>query len=90
MYNDIIYHVENHVATITLNRPKVYHALNGDIMTEITDAISKAAADENVRAVVLTAEGNTAFCSGADLKAGVASGNTELGDTLKQFYNPMI
>ncbi|MDP5139881.1 MAG: enoyl-CoA hydratase-related protein [Spirosomaceae bacterium] len=90
MYNDIIYHVENHVATITLNRPKVYHALNGDIMTEITDAISKAAADENARAVVLTAEGNTAFCSGADLKAGVASGNTELGDTLKQFYNPMI
>lgn len=90
MYNEIIYHVENHVATITLNRPKVYHALNGDIMTEITDAINKAAANEEVRAVVLTAEGNTAFCSGADLKAGVASGNTELGDTLKQFYNPMI
>jgi 2-(1,2-epoxy-1,2-dihydrophenyl)acetyl-CoA isomerase len=90
MYKEIIYHVENHVATITLNRPKVYHALNGDIMTEITDAVHKAAKDEEVRVVVLTAEGNSAFCSGADLKAGVASGNTELGDALKEFYNPMI
>lgn len=90
MFNEIIYHVENHVATITLNRPKVYHALNGDLMTEITTAVNAAAQDQNVRAVVLTATGNTAFCSGADLKAGVASGNTELGDTLKQYYNPMI
>lgn len=90
MYKHIIYKTEKHVATITLNRPEVFHALHGELMEEITAAVHAASADTEVRAVVLTATGDKAFCSGADLKAGLASGNTDLGDTLRKYYNPMI
>lgn len=90
MYKNIIYQAENHVATITLNRPKVFHALNGALMKEVTESIQTAAMNPDVRAVVLTAEGDRSFCSGADLKEGVVGGSTVLGDALRDFYNPLI
>lgn len=89
MYETILYEVAEQVATITLNRPQVYNALSPTLIKEITEAVQAAEADENVRVVVLTAVGDKAFCSGADLKAGMAAGMT-LGQSLRAGYNPMI
>ncbi|HCW05974.1 MAG TPA: 2-(1,2-epoxy-1,2-dihydrophenyl)acetyl-CoA isomerase, partial [Cytophagales bacterium] len=58
----IKYEVSDGVATITLNRPEVYNALNDEITYELQEAIRAVAKDQSVRVVVLTGEGK-AFCS---------------------------
>lgn len=89
MYENITYELSESVATITLNRPQVYNALSPRLIKDITAAIKTAEADDAVRVVVLTGTGNKAFCSGADLKAGMEAG-LSLGESLRQNYNPMI
>ena len=64
----IVYAVENCVARITLNRPEKRNALNDALIAEIKRGLARAAADENVRAVVISGAGKD-FCSGADLSA---------------------
>lgn len=59
-------HIQNAVARITLTRPEVRNAFNDEVIAEITAAFQEAGAREEVRAVVLAAEG-PAFCAGADL-----------------------
>ena len=54
------------VATVTLNRPEVRNAFNDEVITELTQAFAQLGQDDQVRAIVLAAEG-PAFCAGADL-----------------------
>ncbi len=55
------------IATIELDRPDALNALNGQMTDDLTVAFNKAAADNDVKVVVLTGAGN-AFWAGADLK----------------------
>lgn len=87
-YKFLLYRVENGVATITLNRPDVYNALNDEITFEMQDAFKAVAKDDAVRVVVLTGEGK-AFCSGQDLKSGAGQKRSFL-DSLHKRYNPII
>jgi 2-(1,2-epoxy-1,2-dihydrophenyl)acetyl-CoA isomerase len=87
-YKFLLYRVENGVATITLNRPDFYNALNDEITFEMQDAFKAVAKDDAVRVVVLTGEGK-AFCSGQDLKAGSGQKRSFL-DSLHKRYNPII
>jgi 2-(1,2-epoxy-1,2-dihydrophenyl)acetyl-CoA isomerase len=88
-FKTLLYRVENGVATISLNRPEVYNALNDEITFEIQDALKAVAKDENVRVVVLTGEGK-AFCSGQDLKASSTQEKRSFLDSLHKRYNPII
>jgi 2-(1,2-epoxy-1,2-dihydrophenyl)acetyl-CoA isomerase len=83
------YDVSDGVATITLNRPEVYNALNDEITFELQDAFKAVGKDASVRVVVLTGEGK-AFCSGQDLKAGAAQGKRSFLQSLHKRYNPLI
>lgn len=74
--------VEGRVATITLNRPDVYNALNPQMRRELAEAIQQVEADRAVRVVVLSGAGR-GFCAGADLKA--RSDKTS-GDVLEQEF----
>jgi 2-(1,2-epoxy-1,2-dihydrophenyl)acetyl-CoA isomerase len=87
-YKFLLYAVDNGIATITMNRPEVYNALNDEITFELQDAWKAVARDERVRVVVLTGEGK-AFCSGQDLKAQAGRERSFL-DSLKKRYNPII
>ncbi len=58
----------NKIATITLNRPEAYNALNGAVWTEITNAWIDVKEDPEVWTIVLTGAGDKAFCAGQDLK----------------------
>ncbi len=89
MYEFLKYELSNGVATITLNRPEVYNALNNEITFELQDALKKVKKDAEVRAVVLTGEGR-AFCSGQDLKASSAEPNRSFSDSIHKRYNPII
>ncbi len=90
MYDNIIYESFEGIVTITLNRPQVFNALNSALIKEITKAVEIAATDDTIRAMILTSSGDKAFCSGADLKAGMDAGFTSLGESLRENYNPMI
>ena len=62
------HHVENGVAWLVLNRPEAGNALTPDQRNRIVELLDDANADVRVRAVVLTATGDRAFCTGADLR----------------------
>src|SRR5688572_1596678 len=87
-YQFLLYKVENGVATISLNRPEVYNALNDEITFELQDAFKAVGKDDTVRVVVLAGEGK-AFCSGQDLKASAGQKRSFL-DSLHKRYNPII
>ena len=89
MYQNILFDNTDGVVRISLNRPEVHHALNAELLLEITNAVKAAEADPTVRVVVLTAEGNKAFCSGADLKESVGAGKSA-AELLRTRYNPLI
>ena len=66
-YELLLYDVADGVATVTLNRPDQRNALNGQLLTELVDAMKRVRDDEEVRCVVLTGAGDKVFCAGADL-----------------------
>ena len=66
-YNHFDYRLDNHVARITINRPKSYNALDLESMRELCDIVNRCGSDGAVRAVVLTGSGSKAFCAGGDV-----------------------
>jgi methylglutaconyl-CoA hydratase len=64
--NHLQLHFDRHVATVTLNRPDVRNAFNDEVIAEMTAVFSELGEREEVRCVVLAANG-PAFCAGADL-----------------------
>src|SRR5256712_2997778 len=66
-YAKILLDSRDGIATITLNRPEAYNALDLPLATEFHDAIVTCSEDEAVRVVVVTGSGR-AFCAGGDVK----------------------
>jgi enoyl-CoA hydratase/carnithine racemase len=58
-----------HILVLTINRPDRMNALSPDLSDALIEAFVEAGADPAIRAIVLTAVGDRAFCAGADLKA---------------------
>jgi enoyl-CoA hydratase len=56
------------VVVVTVNRPEALNALDREHASLLRDGLEAAAADEDVRAVVLTGAGDKAFVAGADIK----------------------
>lgn len=79
-YEQILYDVEQGVATITLNRPERLNAWTGTIAHEVKAAMRVANDDAAVRVIVLTGAGR-GFCSGADMNTlqGIQSGGASTG-----------
>ena len=67
VYQDIIYEVDDPVATITLNRPESLNAWTQRMAAEFRHAVYRAEADPAVVGIVVTGAGR-AFCAGADMK----------------------
>jgi methylglutaconyl-CoA hydratase len=65
-YETLIVDFAGQIATVTLNRPDVRNAFNETMIAELTSAFTTLDARDDVRAVVLAANGK-AFCAGADL-----------------------
>jgi enoyl-CoA hydratase len=66
-YENILVEVADGVAVLTLNRPKVLNALNAALFAELDAALDVLAADDAVRAVIVTGAGEKAFAAGADI-----------------------
>jgi len=63
----VLYNVADRIATITINRPEKRNALNPKLIAELTESFIRASEDEDVKIVVLNANGGT-FSAGADLE----------------------
>ncbi len=63
--------VDNHIVTITLNRPKALNAFNSQMLSELTDAIISASADPNNLVIILNSSIKKAFTAGGDIKEEV-------------------
>ena len=66
-YENILFDVSEGIATITLNRPKAYNALNEALGNEFRDALHICDESYTIRVVVITGKGR-AFCAGGDVK----------------------
>ncbi len=66
-YTAIVLEKKNHIATITLNRPRVLNAVNSQMADELADVCWNIGRDEDIRATIITGAGDRAFCAGGDL-----------------------
>ncbi len=73
-YTDITYHKAEGIAKITINRPEVRNAFRPLTVDEMQHALHDARFDSGIGVVILTGEGEKAFCSGGDQKIRGDSG----------------
>ncbi len=78
-YEQVLYDVEDGVATLTLNQPQKLNAFTATMMTETIDVLDRVNRDDAVRVVIVTGAGR-AFCAGADLSAGARTFDYENRD----------
>ncbi len=101
-YQDILYDETNGVATITINRPKVYNAFRPKTCLELIDAFLTAGWKKDIGVIVLTGAGGKAFCTGGDQsdhEGGYGDGSTrgtigmpveELQSVIRDVPKPVI
>jgi len=74
-YEDIRYELSGDgIAKITIDRPEVRNAFRPETVIELMDAFERAREDTSVGAIILTGEGEKAFCSGGDQRVRGSSG----------------
>tara|TARA_R110002020_G_scaffold34066_32_gene103924 strand:- start:342 stop:1133 length:792 start_codon:yes stop_codon:yes gene_type:complete len=92
MSEPVLHSWNGSVLEITLNRPDRLNSFNDEMHVALADCLDMAHSDKRCRAVLLTGAGR-GFCAGQDLSARdpeKMAGPPNLGDTLIQFYNPLI
>lgn len=94
-HQSILYDVEDRVAIIRFNRPQTLNALTPELLKAFDEALSRAANDVAVGAVLITGEGR-GFSAGADLAHSLKNpvldeeGNLDLRKLLEDHYNPVV
>src|SRR5438093_10501411 len=89
-YETILYEKAGAVATLTMNRPDRMNGMTNRMVVEITRALRAAAADPEVRILVLTGAGR-AFSPGADLQAVASNDSPPENDLhVEDFQAPVI
>ncbi|MEJ7785737.1 MAG: 1,4-dihydroxy-2-naphthoyl-CoA synthase [Solirubrobacteraceae bacterium] len=87
-YTDIRYELsEDGIAKITIDRPEVRNAFRPQTVIELSQAFEQAREDERVGAIILTGEGEKAFCSGGDQRVrGDRGYEAEPGSGVGRFH----
>ena len=70
----ILYTVEDHVVTITFNRPENQNTISGPMLAKLSQLLIESDADEEIRAIVITGTGKF-FCAGLDLRGSDITDN---------------
>jgi 2-(1,2-epoxy-1,2-dihydrophenyl)acetyl-CoA isomerase len=84
----VLYERQDRVAVVTLNRPEVLNAFNRQLAHDLRDAMTRAAGDREVRAVVLRGAGGR-FSAGADLKQGFPK-DRRIEDLINTDFRPTL
>jgi len=67
-YKTVLYQADDHVATVTLNRPDVHNAQNDTLRRELHQIFTALTIDDDVKVIVVTGAGDRAFSAGADIR----------------------
>jgi enoyl-CoA hydratase/carnithine racemase len=67
MTDEVLFAVDGHVATLTLNRPQKLNAVTPEMADAIVTHVGRCNDDAAVRCVILTGAGAKAFCAGSDI-----------------------
>jgi enoyl-CoA hydratase/carnithine racemase len=98
-YETITYELSEHVATVTLNRPDKLNAFNQRMCDEFEHLWNAVRLNDDVRVVVLQANGDRAFCTGVDVRAGLdfpanvwsrSDPGVQLGPKHNQVWKPLV
>ena len=79
--------LENHIFTITINRPDKLNALNQTVLNELNAAMDLVYTDKNIKAVIITGTGEKAFVAGADIAEFVSVKDDEGASLSKKGQN---
>lgn len=69
--SNLIVHIAERIATITINRPKNLNSLTEEVFTDLSKTINDLAGNEEVAVIILTGAGEKAFVAGGDITAMV-------------------
>ena len=69
VYETLLCEKHESIATVTLNRPTMLNALNDQMVEELTECFQLIRSDEELRLLILTGAGKSAFAAGADISA---------------------
>jgi enoyl-CoA hydratase len=100
-YTNLLIEDSNSTRVITINRPSQLNALNSQTINELSQALSRAEADKEIKAIILTGSGEKAFVAGADIKEFAAfsveegkklskGGHDKLFDLLQNLSTPVV
>lgn len=100
-FKNILYHLNNGIGVITINRPDKLNALNIETIGELNQCLNHVDSDSQCRVVILTGAGEKAFVAGADIsefahfdvengKKLSADGHKKLFDRVEQMSKPVI
>ena len=67
-FNNLLSKINNHINTISINRPDKLNALNIETFVELDQAVKLAVSNSEVRLIIITGVGKKAFVAGADIK----------------------
>jgi 2-(1,2-epoxy-1,2-dihydrophenyl)acetyl-CoA isomerase len=67
---EVLWELDGHVATITMNRPQAMNTMSGPLNAGVTEALDWCADEQHVRVVVFSGGTGRAFCAGGDLGGG--------------------
>ena len=79
-FENILFTVEEGIATITINRPKQANALNAATVRDIEKAVDYIAGSKDVQVVIITGAGDKFFVAGADIKEMADYNPKQAGD----------
>ncbi|MEK0431572.1 MAG: enoyl-CoA hydratase [Gemmatimonadota bacterium] len=88
----VLQEVRDGVLVLTLNRPEVLNAFTRPMARALQDALARAAADTEIRAVLLTGAGR-GFCAGQDLAEVLPEGDgpmPDISEVVRASFNPII
>ena len=74
-FETINFEITENIAIIRLNRPNSYNSLNAKMAKELLEISYECDTNKKIRAIILTGEGDKAFCAGGDLKSFHETGN---------------
>src|SRR5882757_10313722 len=77
--NDLLAHVEDGIAVLTMNRPERRNALSSEMLDALGRMVAQCESDNSVNVVLLTGAGG-AFCAGGDVKGMAARDDSQSDD----------